>query len=343
MSELRQDPTTREWVVVAVERAKRPDQFHRQSDHRDSNAEDRSACPFCPGNEPLTPEEVFALPLFGRKDRTGWRVRVVPNKFAALAPEESILRHDYGRFFHSVDGFGYHEVIIESPEHTRQLPLMNEGEILDILDTYCKRYMELRKDSRVKLILVFRNHGQRAGTSLRHPHSQLVATPIIPLYIRRKYEVAIQHYDDTGHCLYCDVVAEEKAAGKRVVLETSHLLAFHPFASQVPFETWIAPKRHNSCFARINPEEKRDLATVLPRVLRALYDALGDPDFNLIVHTAPVGDEEKPYFLWHIEIRPRLTAAAGFELGTGIYINTAIPEETAAFLRSALAQVPAGA
>lgn len=182
----------------------------------------------------------------------------------------------------------------------------------------------------------------RAGTSLVHPHSQLVALPIIPLHIRQKYEVAIRHYDDTGHCLYCDLVEEEKGSGKRVILETSRFLVFHPFASQVPFETWVAPKKHNPCFARIGFEERLELASVLRRVLRGLHDTLGNPDFNLIVHTAPVEDEEKPYFLWHVEIRPRLTTPAGFELGTGIFINTAIPEDTAAYFREAVSRVPAG-
>lgn len=343
MPELRQDPTTKEWVVIAIERAKRPDQFRDRAKIEPVSSPKERLCPFCPGNELLTPEEVLALRDSGEKDQPGWRVRVVPNKFAALTPRESTQRHDYGRFFHSLDGFGYHEVIIESPDHDGILPLMSDQQILELLHTYCQRYEALRKDPRVKLILLFRNHGRQAGTSLEHPHSQLVATPIIPFHIRQKYEVAVRHYDDTGHCLYCDVVDEEKAAGKRVVLETPRLLVFHPFASQVPFETWIAPKHHNSCFARIGFEEKLELASVLRQILRGLYDALDNPDFNLIVHTAPVEDEEKPYFLWHIEIRPRLTTAAGFELGTGIYINTAIPEETAPFLKSVLAKAPAGA
>lgn len=343
MPELRQDPTTKEWVVIAIERAKRPDQFRHRAKIDPVSTPKERVCPFCPGNELLTPEEVLALRDSGEKDQPGWRVRVVPNKFAALTPEESTQRHDYGRFFHSLGGFGYHEVIIESPDHDGILPLMSDQQILELLHTYCQRYDSLRKDARVKLILLFRNHGRQAGTSLEHPHSQLVATPIIPFHIRQKYEVAVRHYDDTGHCLYCDVVEEEKAAGKRVVLETPRLLVFHPFASQVPFQTWIAPKQHNPCFARIGFEEKLELASVLRQTLRGLYDALDNPDFNLIVHTAPVEDEEKPYFLWHIEIRPRLTTAAGFELGTGIYINTAIPEETAPFLKSVLAKAPAGA
>jgi len=343
MPELRQDPATKEWVVIADERAKRPDQFQERKPAQTSKSVDPQACPFCPDNELLTPDEVFALRDYGNKHQPGWRVRVVGNKFAAFAQTEAAQIKAHSRWFHSMGAYGYHEVIVESPDHDRILPLMTEQEILEILQTYCQRYQELRSDPRVKLILVFRNHGPRAGTSLAHPHSQLVATPVIPFHIRQKYDVAIRHYDDTGHCRYCDLVAEEKAVGKRVILETPRFLVFHPFASQVPFETWIAPKRHNPCFARIGFEERLELASVIRRVLRALHDALNNPDFNLIVHTAPVEDEDKPYFLWHIEVHPRLTTPAGFELGTGIYINTAIPEDTAAFLKPTLAQVPAGA
>ncbi len=341
MAELRQDPTTKEWVAIAVERAKRPDQFRRGNASEDKPASKERLCPFCPENELLTPDEVFALRDYGDKNKPGWRVRVVANKFAAFTQTADPSMRTQGRLFHSKGSFGYHEVVIESPDHNRILPLMGEQEILELIQTYCARYQVLRADQRVKLILVFRNHGPRAGTSLAHPHSQVVATPIIPFYIRQKYEVAIRHYDDTGRCLYCDVVSEEHAFGKRVILDTVRFLVFHPFASQVPFETWIAPKQHNPCFARIGFEERLELASVLRRVLRGLHDALDNPDFNLIVHTAPVEDEDKPYFLWHIEIRPRLTTTAGFELGTGIFINTAMPEETAPFLKSALTTVPA--
>lgn len=336
MPELRQDPTTKEWVVIATDRARRPDQFANTRTGPSAIRDYDPSCPFCPGNEHMTPQETFSLP--DPVGQGGWRIRVVPNKFAALLPRGG---GNDGRaashFFHGAPGYGYHEVIIEGPWHNQGLPLMSEPEIEDLLYTYRQRYNALKTDPGIKLILLFRNHGERAGTSLQHPHSQLVATPVIPFHIRQKYEVATRHYDDTGHCLYCDVAAEERAAAKRVILETPHFLAFHPFASQVPFETWIVPRVHNPCFARITSVQTADLASVLRRVLRGLHDGLGNPDFNLIVHTAPVEDAQKPYFLWHIEIRPRLTTQAGFELGTGMYINTAVPEETATFMRSFLA------
>lgn len=340
MPEMRQDPTTKEWVVIATERAKRPAQFATNARSPGSGSSvERNQCPFCPGNEHMTPPEVFSLPQLAGQRGSSWRVRVVTNKFAALSPKEHSQRYSSGGFFHQRRGFGYHEVIIDSPHHDLIFPLMSDREILDVLQAYRRRYNELRNESKIKLILLFRNHGARAGTSLAHPHSQLVASPIIPVHIRQRYDIAIRHFDDTGHCLYCDVVKEERRAAERVVTESDYLVAFHPFASRVPFETWIAPKHHNPCLAHCTGEELVDLSSVLRRIVRGLHDALGNPDFNLIAHTAPVEDEEKPYFLWHIEIHPRLTTTAGFELGTGIYINTAVPEETAAFFRDALTRV----
>ena len=333
MPELRQDPTTKEWVVIAAERAKRPDQFRESTEAISATAARNDACPFCRGNEHLTPAEVYAVRDMGASDKSGWRVRVIPNKFAAFLPKDRDKPRGPVVFFNSQEGFGYHEVIIETPHHDRSMPLMREGEIDEVLKAYCERCSALRKDSRVKLVLIFRNHGHHAGTSLEHPHSQLVGTPIIPFHIRQKYEIAIQHYDDTGRCLYCDVVDHEKQDGRRVIFETPRFLVFHPFASRVPFETWIAPKHHNPCFAHMRGEERLELAVVLHRVLRGLYEALQNPDFNLIIHTAPIEDENKPYFLWHIEVWPRLTTRAGFELGTGIYINTEVPEQTAEFMR----------
>lgn len=334
MPELRQDPTTKEWVIIATDRAKRPDQFCEAAPL--SPRSEPMTCPFCPGNEHLTPDEVFALRDLGGNGTRNWQIRVVPNRFAALQPTENGLGRASSGLFNVAAGFGYHEVIIESPRHDHTLARMSDEEILELLQTYRQRYEALKKDPRVKHILIFRNHGKRAGTSLQHPHSQLVATRIIPLHIRQKYEIAIRHFDDTARCLYCDIVAAERRAGQRVVLESPGFLVVHPFASQVPFETWIFPKTHNPCFAGANPDQLSELATVLRRTLRGLHDGLGNPDFNLMLHTAPLEDEDKPYFLWHIEIRPRLTTQAGFELGTGIYINTAVPEQTASFMRALL-------
>jgi UDPglucose--hexose-1-phosphate uridylyltransferase len=319
---------------MATERAKRPDQF-RSQERAAAPIQLTGSCVLCPGNESQTPREVFAVRDSPQADTPGWRVRVVPNKFSAFVPTTTSQRRREDIFV-SVDAYGHHEVIIEGPDHDRHLGLMDDSEIRNVLGAYKTRYESLRADSRVKLILLFRNHGRSAGTSLTHPHSQLVATPIIPLHIRQRHAEAIRHYDDTNECLYCEFLEAELGAGKRVVLQSDGFAAVHPFASQVPFETWIIPKLHNPSFGNVSSEELDDLSGVLGKVLRAFNDGMGNPDYNLIVHTAPIEDEHKPYFLWHIEIRPRFTTIAGFELGTGIFINTALPEETAPYFRSLL-------
>ena len=329
MSIIRQDPTTKEWVIIAAERTRRPHEYSRLTHARPQPAETGS-CPFCPGHEAATPEEVFRIPTL---EGTGWAVRVTSNKYPALGEVGGPERREAGPLFREMDGVGVHEVIIETPVHERTLPLMTDHEVADVLTAYQARYRTLREDRRLKYLIIFKNHGEAAGTSLAHPHSQLVATPVPPMLLRRKYEIAVAHYDDTGRCLYCDVAEEERRAKSRVVSETDLFLVFHPFASRVPFETWITPKRHQPSFAQVSAEDLHELALVLRRTLKGLYARLGDPDFNLIIHSAPIEDENKDYYLWHIQILPRLTTIAGFELGSGIYVTTMLPEESAATMR----------
>jgi UDPglucose--hexose-1-phosphate uridylyltransferase len=329
MSIIRQDPTTKEWVIIAAERMKRPHEY-RQKVRSCSQPNESGSCPFCPGHEASTPEEVFRIP---DSSGTGWAVRVTANKFPALGTGSRLERREVGPLFREMDGVGVHEVLIETASHDRTVPVMTDHEVADILTAYQARYRSLMDDARIKYIIIFKNHGEAAGTSLVHPHSQLVATPVPPMLLRRRYDVAIAHYDDTGRCLYCDVVEEERQAKSRVVLETDLFLVFHPFASRVPFETWITPKRHQASFRQVSAEDLAALAPVLRKTLRALHDRLGDPDFNYIIHSAPIEDENKNYYLWHIQILPRLTTIAGFELGSGIYISTMLPETSAAYIR----------
>ncbi|MFQ5827690.1 MAG: galactose-1-phosphate uridylyltransferase [Candidatus Methylomirabilia bacterium] len=335
MPELRQDLTTKEWIIIATDRAKRPQDFKRQAVKKVLLPYD-DTCPFCPGHEAETPPEVLAYREDEGADARGWTVRVIPNKFSALVPQGSTERRANGNVFRVMDGVGYHEVIVETPIHNRFVPLMEEGEVERILQAYRDRYLALRQDRRVKLILIFKNHGETAGTSLSHPHSQLVATPVVPAFIRRKYQEAVRYYDVTGRCLYSDLVEAERMAGERIVLETQGFVVFHPFASQSPFETWIVPTRRCPCFAHISMEEVRELAGVLKWTLGRLAVALNDPDYNYVLHTVPVDGEDEEYYLWHIQIVPRLSAIAGFEIGSGMRINTARPEETARFLRQDL-------
>ncbi len=329
MSELRRDPTTQEWVIIADERATRPRQLVQKGSDQPA-AEFDEGCPFCPGHEEMTPPEVLTLVLQGSERL--WDVRVVPNRYPALRPDAQLDRQNDG-FFSRLGGVGAHEVIIDSPVHNREMALMEDREVEAVLRVYQQRYNALKADPRVKLVIVFKNKGRVAGTSLPHPHSQVVATPVEPHLVRRRYNVARSYFAGYGRCLYCDIVERERAAGDRVVVETGGFLVFHPFASRWPFETWILPKEHCSSFSDASTEQLADLAPVLRSVLETLRAKLGDPDYNLVVHSAPTRDSVKPFYQWHLQIVPRLTTAAGFEIGSGMYINTALPEETAAFMR----------
>ncbi len=332
MPTLRQDPTTKEWVIFATERAKRPHDFVKHGFPREGERS-KATCPFCPGNETSTPPEIFVL---RKNESSPWSVRVVSNKFAALVPGGTIEHKKVGSIYREMEGVGAHEVIIETPEHEQTLALLPETQILDVLRAYQERYRRLREEGWAKLILIFRNHGESAGTSLEHPHSQVIATPVVPKDIRRKYEVATTYYDDTGRCLYCDVLQDETALRERLIIDTEQFVVFHPFASKFPFETWIGPKKHQPSFGKVPEEDLPELAHVLKVTLESLHEALGDPDYNYVIHSAPVEDEQKSYYLWHIQIIPRLTKVAGFELGSGMSINTALPEETAKFMREVI-------
>jgi len=332
MPELRQDPATKQWVIVAKERAKRPHDFMKHSMPPPLPAY-KADCPFCPGNERMTPPETLAYRRGGPANGPGWWVRVVPNKFSALVPDGSLSRKEEEGLFRKMDGVGQHEVIIEIPQHNQCLALMEDKQVEEVLLAYRERYLALREDPRFKLIIIFKNQGQAAGTSLEHPHSQLVATPIVPLSIRHRFEKAASHFDDHGTCVYCDIIQEGLGVRTRLILETERFVVFHPFASRSPFETLILPKEHEASFGSISMGDAKEFARALKTALCKLYQGLNNPDYNYMIHTAPIKDEHEDYFHWHLQILPRLTNPAGFELGTGIFINTALPEETAAFLR----------
>jgi UDPglucose--hexose-1-phosphate uridylyltransferase len=329
MSEMRQDPVTREWVIIARERARRPDDFARDQ-AKPEIADFDSDCPFCPGNEAMTPPEVLSYPDDGGH---GWRVRAFANKFAALTPEGSTVRREEKGLFLTMDGVGLHEVIVETPVHNKALASMDEVGVHTVLLAYQERYRAMSQMPHVALVIIFKNYGPSAGTSLQHPHSQILAAPVVPRHIRARQEVLVGYHDDTGRCLYSDLRAHELGSSRRAVMETDRFVVFHPFASRRPFETWILPKANQASFGDASEEDIRDLAYVLRAILLKLQRGLNDPDFNYVIDSAPRGDEKKDYYLWHMRIIPRLTEAAGFEIGSGIYINTALPEQTAQFMR----------
>lgn len=335
MSILRYDPTTSDWVIFAPSRSRRPHEMRRGALPASvSGPQSARACPFCPGSEHLTPPEIFALRKGTHANNAGWQVRVVPNMFPALRIEEDERSIEEGRpFFRFRGGCGAHEVIIESPEHDVFLGNQPVDQIEMLLRTLQARYLDLLRDARFKAIVMFKNHGESAGTSLRHPHCQLIATPVVPRHIRLKQEIAADYYDLMGQCLYAVLRDEELEANKRVLTTNNEFAAVLPFASHVPFEVWILPYAQLPSFGSVPTSALRSLAEILKTVLLKLFVGLDNPDFNLMIDTVPRGGEDEDFFLWHIQILPRLSTPAGFELGSGMSINTVLPEEAADYLR----------
>jgi UDPglucose--hexose-1-phosphate uridylyltransferase len=328
MSELRQNFATKEWVVIATERARRPEEMARHSQRKPA-APFVANCPFCPGNEKLTPAEIMRIPT---SLEVPWHARVIPNKFAALSREVQPTRTVH-RSLRSVNGFGVHDVIVETPDHSEVMALMPDSYMAEILRIYKIRYDELSLDRRIALITIFKNHGPDAGTSLEHPHSQIIATPVISLQVRERFQHALRHFDDYGECMFCQMLEEELQEQTRIVAISEHFAALELYASPAPFCTHIYPRRHMASFGDVSAMEINDLARMLRSILAKLYHGLADPDFNFTIRSAPAESVGVKYFHWYLSVIPRLTRMAGFELGSGMFINTVLPEAAAEFLR----------
>lgn len=330
MSQLRKDPITREWVCISTDRAKRPSDFRHKEEAALVRTSDHSVCPFCPGNEGASDESLLVYPSDGVSGAE-WSLRVVPNKFPALDGNAAPTVTRCG-IYHSMPGVGAHEVVIETREHGKSLAHLEHSQIERILNAYKERYLALEKDPRNKYILIFRNHGKVAGASINHAHSQIIASPMVPQRALVKIKGLDLYEDYFGTCVYCDILEEELRCGERLVAQNASFVAFAPFASRHPYEMWILPRKREAHFARIEPGETQDLAIILKETLLRLDRCLDDPPYNYMILTTSLS----PQFHWHLEIIPRLTVAAGFELGTGIYINVVAPEQAAAHLRDVI-------
>jgi UDPglucose--hexose-1-phosphate uridylyltransferase len=332
MSHLRFDMATNEWVIFAPSRSLRPHDLSRQTAGCPEPAP-KKECPFCPGNEAFTPGEIYAVRDAGGSPPSNWRVRVFPNKFPALQVEQNPARYHDAEGFPCMGGCGAHEVIVESPQHDLALAQQPAAQIELVLSTVQRRCRDLLNDLRIRSVVAFKNHGLGAGTSLVHPHWQLIATPVVPRALRVQHQEAENYFDRHGACLFCVMRENELRAQARIVAANDRFVAFMPFASHVPFETWIMPRHSQPAFTRASPDDLRLLSELLKTVLLKLYNGLDNPDFNLTIDDVPRGDEDQDYFQWHLRILPRLTTPAGFELGSGMSINAVLPEEAAAFLR----------
>ena len=332
MPELRKDPITGRWVIIATDRAKRPTDFVREK----VQIHGSGFCPFCYGNEGKTPPEIHAYRSDGSaKDGPGWTLRIVPNKFPALGIEGTLNRQGEG-LYDKMNGIGAHEVIIETPEHSLTLATMPVRRVEDVLWAYRDRILDLKKDRRFKYILIFKNHGEAAGASLEHTHSQLIALPVVPKRVREEVDSAKDYYNFKERCIFCDIIRQELEDTVRVTAENQAFITLAPYAPRFPFEMWIVPRVHQSAFEESQKHEFEQLAAMLKDMLMRLDKVLDSPAYNYIIHTSPAPEVSNDYYHWHLEIMPKLTKVAGFEWGTGFYINPTPPEESAKFLREAL-------
>jgi len=330
MSQLRQDPVTGGWVAIATERAKRPTSFQRTP----SANQPSKPCPFCAGHESETPPELLAVrPGGGEPNTPGWLIRVVPNLFPVFTPstrQAVVVEHGIYRV---MEGIGYHEVVILSPSHSVDLDSLSEEALLLVIQTFISRYQTICAQTNIQYLMIIGNHGKEAGASLAHPHSQLFGLPIIPPAVQCEIEGVSRYRDACGRCIYCEIIRYELSSGERVVYANDDFLVYAPFAGRLPFETSIIPRWHASHFESMDPAQQRSFADAIHQLASRVAAGLGDPPYNLYIHTAPCHSGPEFDYHWHLELLPRLTIQAGFEWGSGIMINTTRPEDAAEFLR----------
>ena len=330
MPELRKDPIHGRWVIISTERGRRPSDFV---------TEERRAiggfCPLCEGNEDRTPPEIVSFRNDGTPPNSpGWTLRVVPNKFPALRIEGDLDREGEG-MYDKMNGVGAHEVVIETPRHSETIATLPLKGVENVLWAYRARIVDLRRDQRLRYVLVFKNHGVSAGASLEHSHSQIIALPVVPRRVAEEIEGAKAYFQYKDRCVFCDIIRQELQQRKRIVSENKSFLSVAPFASRFPFETWILPKNHYPSFEEMESSQYEEAAQILSNTLQKMNRVLNDPPYNYIIHTSSFSGLDKDHYHWHLEIMPKLTKVAGFEWGTGIYINPTPPEEAAEYMREA--------
>ncbi|MBT4539998.1 galactose-1-phosphate uridylyltransferase [Candidatus Woesearchaeota archaeon] len=335
MTELRKDYLLNKFVIISPKRGQRPHQF--KHDIVDSNEDEKDAikkCFFCPGNENKTPEEIYRLNYKDddKKKKNTWKIRVFPNKFAAVSDGDAEIK-THNEFFTFANATGKHEIVVETSDHKKQLVDLNIEDIVDIFKTYVLRINELEKQENIKYVIVFKNHGKDAGTSIVHSHSQIVAYNIVPTIIKEKEEAVKKYAENAAknntepHCAYCKILNIEKTSDRKV-FENNTFVCFTPYASRMPYEVRFMPKRHVISVKELNEEELFDLAELLKKILLKLKNM--DASFNFYLHN---GTGKERQFHFHIELLPRISKWAGFEFGTNTIINSVTPEDAASYYR----------
>ena len=334
MSELRRDPITGRLVVIAPERRLALDIGSLgPPPHARATALDGDMCPFCEGQEGIAGREVLAWRPYGSDANTrGWQLRVVPNRDPVLRVELNLTTPS-SELFQTFAGLGAHEVIIETPDHRATLASMDVDAVWRVLWAWRERIRDLKRDKRLKSFVIVKNVGGAAGARLDHPHSQLVALPLVPQHLEEEMSGAVHYYLFHDKCVFCEVSEQEILAAQRIVSVDADTIAFSPFASRVPFETWVMPRTHRAAFDAIEDAEMRAIAGCLREVMQRLHATLAAPPFTLLLHTASVGDEASESFHWHLEIIPRLMPVTGLEWDGGLHVNAVAPEVAAKALR----------
>ena len=333
MPELRKDPVLGRWIIISKERSKRPTDFLIEKPLVTGGF-----CPLCPGNENTTQPEVFAFRQDGERavpNSPGWDVRVVPNKYPALVIEGHLDKEGEG-LYDKMNGIGAHEVIIESPNHEERFSDLPVERVVLVLKAYKQRILDLSRDKRFQYVMIFKNHGKAAGASLEHSHSQLIALPILPRMIVSEFSGSESYFRYKERCIFCDIIRQEMRQDVRVVCQNELFISITPFAPRTPFEMWVLPKKHSSSFVEADSLELYALAEIFSETLKRLDRCIPNVPYNFVLHTDPLRSGGLDYFHYHFEIVPKLTSIAGFEWGTGFYINPMPPEEAATYLRTSL-------
>ncbi len=330
MPELRKDPILGRWIIISTERSKRPTDFLL-----DAPVSKGGYCPLCPGNENTTPPEVLS---YGRSvqapNSPGWNLRVVPNKYPALVIEGDLDKEGEG-LYDKMNGIGAHEVIVETPNHEEAFTYLPSERMSQVFWAFRERIIDLGRDPRFRYVMVFKNFGRGAGASLEHSHSQLVALPILPRMIVSELDGSLSYYKYKERCIFCDIIRQEIRQDIRVVCQNDSFICITPYAPRSPFEMWILPKRHSSSFISQDEGSIHDLVQIFSEAMRRLDACIPNVPYNFVLHTSPLRSQPLEHFHWHFEIMPKLTNIAGFEWGSGFYINPIPPEDAAKFLKEA--------
>jgi UDPglucose--hexose-1-phosphate uridylyltransferase len=327
MAEIRMDSATNRWVIISTDNPMDPGDFEQAKPSKTSGN-----CPFCTGNEKMTPDPLLSYPPVSGDTEAGWSVRAFSNKFPALRIEGEMTRSGTG-IYDTMNGVGAHEVIVETPDHDKELADLSPKQMLQVMQAYRERSLDLRKDKRFRYLLIFKNWGSTAGASIAHSHSQLIALPIVPKRVTDELKGIDAYHEKTKSCVFCAMIEQERKEKVRVVHETDHMISLMPFASRFPFEVWILPKRHWADFATLPDDMLAETGEMLRHVLIRLKSVLKSPFYNYLIHTSPLAPGAQEGYHFHIELMPRLTRVAGFEWGSGFYINPTPPETAAQYLR----------